>query len=49
MTRIAKALRHRHETNRARRALASAIANAGSPAMRDELLVIAQRASFPRM
>jgi hypothetical protein len=42
MSRLAKAIRSHREINRNRRALNRALENA-SPAMRDELLVIAQR------
>ena len=43
MTRLAKAIRSRHDTNRTRRELNRAIANATTPAMRDELIMVAQR------
>lgn len=43
MTRLANALRSRREVARSRRAIAAAIDNAATPAMRDELLLIAQR------
>ena len=42
MTRLTKAIRSRHETNRTRRELNRAIANATTPAMRDELIMVAQ-------
>lgn len=45
MTRLAQAFHRRRELARTRRALAGAIADAGSPSMRDELLVIAQRSN----
>ncbi len=45
MTRLAKAIRSRRELNRTRRALSAAIEHASTPAMRDELIVIAQRSS----
>jgi len=47
MSRLAKVLRDHREYNRNRRALSRAIENA-SPAMRDELLVIAQRQDILR-
>jgi hypothetical protein len=47
MSRLAKVLRDRREYNRNRRALTHALDNA-SPAMRDELLVIAQRQDILR-
>jgi hypothetical protein len=43
MTRLAKAFRSHREIARTRRALAAAIDNAATPAMRDELIMIAQR------
>ncbi|MBN9609985.1 MAG: hypothetical protein J0I11_11800 [Actinobacteria bacterium] len=43
MTRLAKAFRSHREISRTRRALAAAIDNAATPAMRDELIMIAQR------
>ncbi|MEO7125472.1 MAG: hypothetical protein ABI034_05010 [Nakamurella sp.] len=43
MTRLAQAYRSHREISRTRRALASAIDNAATPAMRDELIMIAQR------
>jgi hypothetical protein len=43
MTRLAKAIRSRHDANRTRRELNRAIANATTPAMRDELIMVAQR------
>ena len=43
MSRLVKVIRSRHETNRARRELNRAIANATTPAMRDELILVAQR------
>ena len=42
MSRLGKALRRR-EVARNRRALDRAIANAPTPAMRDELIIVAQR------
>jgi hypothetical protein len=43
MSRLVKAIRSRHEVNRSRRELNRAIANATTPAMRDELILVAQR------
>lgn len=43
MSRLAKAVRRRREINRSRRQVEGAISNAASPAMRDELIVMAQR------
>lgn len=43
MSRLAKALRSRRENNRARRELDRAINTAASRAMRDELIMVAQR------
>jgi hypothetical protein len=43
MSRLTKAIRSRHEINRSRRELNRAIANAATPAMRDELILVAQR------
>ncbi|TDT31299.1 hypothetical protein ACF3NT_11605 [Naumannella halotolerans] len=43
MSSITTNLRARREAARARRALNRAINNAATPAMRDELLIIAQR------
>ena len=40
---LTKALRNRREMNRNRRMVNTAIANATTPAMRDELIAIAQR------
>jgi hypothetical protein len=45
MTRLASAIRNRREINRTRRALAAAIEHASTPAMRDELIMIAQRSA----
>jgi hypothetical protein len=42
MSNLAKAIRHRREINRNRRLVNSAIASATTPAMRDELIVMAQ-------
>ena len=43
MSRLTKAIRSRREINRTRRELNRAIANATTPAMRDELILVAQR------
>jgi hypothetical protein len=43
MLRLVKVIRSRHETARTRRELYRAIANATTPAMRDELIMVAQR------
>ena len=43
MSRLGKALQSRREVNRTRRELARAISNASTPAMRDELIIVAQR------
>ena len=43
MSRLVKAVRSRREINRARRELNRAIANATTPAMRDELILVGQR------
>jgi hypothetical protein len=43
MSRLAKVIRSRHENARTRRELNRAIANASTPAMRDELILVAQR------
>ena len=43
MSRLTKAIRSRREINRTRRELSRAIANATTPAMRDELILVAQR------
>jgi hypothetical protein len=43
MSRIVKVIRSRREISRARRQLNRAIANASTPAMRDELILVAQR------
>jgi hypothetical protein len=43
MSRIIKVIRSHHEINRTRRELNRAIANAPTPAMRDELILVAQR------
>jgi hypothetical protein len=43
MSRLTKAIRSHRDTNRTRRELNRAIANASTPAMRDELILVAQR------
>ncbi len=44
MTRLAKTLRSHRDFYRTRRTLAAAIQHASTPALRDELIMIAQRA-----
>jgi HAMP domain-containing protein len=43
MVAMLRLLRRRREINRTRRELNRAIANASTPAMRDELILVAQR------
>ncbi|HLT61463.1 MAG TPA: hypothetical protein VK020_09745 [Microlunatus sp.] len=43
MSRLAKAFRSRREINRTRREINRAINTAATPAMRDELILVAQR------
>ncbi|MET0693636.1 MAG: hypothetical protein ABWY56_06875 [Propionibacteriaceae bacterium] len=43
MSRLAKAVRSHRELNRTRREIDRAIHNAATPAMRDELIIVAQR------
>jgi hypothetical protein len=43
MSRLTKAIRSRRDIARTRRELNRAIANASTPAMRDELILVAQR------
>ncbi len=43
MSRLAKAIRSQREISRNRRAVSRAIDHAATPAMRDELILIAQR------
>lgn len=43
MSSLAKAIRSHRELNRTRRELDRAITNAATPAMRDELILVAQR------
>ncbi len=45
---LAQSLRRRRETARNRRVLDHAIARAASPAMRDELIIAAQRSNIMR-
>jgi hypothetical protein len=44
MSRLVKVMRSHRETNRTRRELNRAISNAATPSMRDELILVAQRA-----
>lgn len=48
MSRLAKAIRSRRESRRARRELESAISNAATPSMRDELILFGQRTDWLR-
>ena len=48
MTRLAKAIQSRRESRRNRRALESAIGNATTPSMRDELILVGQRTNAIR-
>ncbi len=43
MSRLGKVIQSHREINRTRRELNRAIANAATPAMRDELILVAQR------
>jgi hypothetical protein len=43
LSRLVKAIRSHREMNRTRRELNRAISNATTPAMRDELIMVAQR------
>lgn len=43
MSRLTKSIRSHREINRSRRELDRAISNAATPAMRDELILVAQR------
>lgn len=43
MSSLAKAVRSHRETGRTRREINRAISNASTPAMRDELIMVAQR------
>ena len=43
MSRLGKVMQSHREINRTRRELNRAIANAATPAMRDELILVAQR------
>ncbi len=47
MSRLAKVIRHHREISRNERAL-SRVLDSASPAMRDEILIIAQRQNFMR-
>lgn len=49
MTRLAKAIRSHRENARTRRAVNRAIDGAATPALRDELLIIAQTQGTPVM
>jgi hypothetical protein len=44
MSRLVKVIRSHHEISRTRRELNRAISNAATPSMRDELILVAQRA-----
>jgi hypothetical protein len=44
MSRLSKAIRSHREISRTRRELNRAISNAATPSMRDELILVAQRA-----
>jgi hypothetical protein len=44
MSRLTKVVRSHREMSRTRRELSRAISNATTPAMRDELIMVAQRA-----
>jgi hypothetical protein len=46
MSRLVKVIRRRRNVSRTRRELNRAIANASTPAMRDELIMVAQRGGF---
>jgi len=48
MSRITKAIRSSRETNRNRRELGRAIDSAATPAMRDEIILMAQRQGYSR-
>ncbi len=43
MSRLTQAIQSRRQVNRKRREIARAISNAATPAMRDELILVAQR------
>ena len=45
MTRLAKRLRGSREMTRSRRSLQSAIENAATPSLREELIMVAQRSA----
>ena len=44
MSRLAEVIRTHHEISRTRRQLERAISNAATPSLRDELILVAQRA-----
>ena len=46
MSRLAQAIRSRRESRRGRRELEAAIRNASTPSLRDELILVGQRADF---
>jgi HAMP domain-containing protein len=46
MVAMLRLIRRHREINRTRRELSRAIANASTPAMRDELIMVAQREGF---
>ena len=48
MFRLAKAIKSHRESVRTRRALESAISNAATPSMRDELIMVGQRTDMLR-
>ena len=48
MSRLAESVRDRRRTARNRRAIERAISNAATPAMRDELIMVAQRRNTVR-
>ncbi len=43
MSRLTQAIQSHRQVNRTRREIARAISNAATPAMRDELILVAQR------
>ncbi|WP_375429968.1 hypothetical protein [uncultured Friedmanniella sp.] len=47
MSRLAQAVRSHREISRTRRELSRAISNASTPALRDELIMVAQRSGGP--
>jgi hypothetical protein len=48
MNRITRAIRSSRETARNRREIGRAIERAATPAMRDEIILMAQRQGYPR-